>query len=55
MDERMEYNKLSSVRVVSDKECVLTIVVGGDSGVRMCVVPSHGLPNWGKRCRTESK
>lgn len=32
MDEQMDYNNLVSVWVVTDKECVLTIVVFSDSG-----------------------
>ena len=55
MDEKKNYNSLVSVRVVPNNECVLIIVFSTTVGVRMDVVPSHGIRNWRKRCRTESK
>ena len=51
----MEYNKLSSVRVVSDKECVLTTAIGIDSGSDNVCRPITRITELGERCRTVSK
>ena len=48
MDEQIEYNNLVSVRGVTDKECVLTIVVGSDSESETGCCPITRIPELGK-------
>ena len=48
MVEQKDYNSLVSVRVVTDKECVLTIVVFHDSGCENECCPIIWITELGK-------